>query len=248
MSAKKEQIEDQDQAAFDLVRPGLATVDHGDIGEPVPEDLGGKRARIAAGGDPSATSSEIKKAKLQLPAWKRQEQVLEAFSALGNLTAACESAGVARKTAAHWRRTDALGFANRLENSKSGFGDRLESLAWNLVKKMKPGSNPTLLICLLNATLPAKYRVQTALDPATARDTLSELRQLANSGSALEDRPIDQGAAAVAEAERLLGSKAEPSPGFRPMKAEHWDSGETAESGGNGPDPVDPGPGGEAAI
>ena len=127
MSAKKEQIEDQDQAAFDLVRPGLATVDHGDIGEPVPEDLGGKLARIAAGGDPSATSSEIKKAKLQLPAWKRQEEVLAAFSALGNLTAACESAGVARKTAEHWRRTDALGFAGRLENAKGGFGDRLES-------------------------------------------------------------------------------------------------------------------------
>ena len=106
MSAKedRQQAEDaeQHQAAFELVRPGLATQDRGDIGEPVPEDLGGKLARIAAGEDTSASSAEIKSAKLRLPSWRRQEEVLEAFSALGNLTAACESAGVARKTAEHW--------------------------------------------------------------------------------------------------------------------------------------------------
>ena len=249
MSAKKErELAEDHQAAFDLVRPGLATVDHGDIGEPVPEDLGGKLARIAAGEYISASSAEIKRAKLQLPSWTRQEQVLEAFSALGNLTAACESAGVARKTAEHWRRTDALGFANRLENAKGGFGDRLESLAWDLVKKMKPGANPTLLICLLNATLPMKYRPAVQVDPVAARDTLSELRQLASSGSAAEDQAVDPGAAAVAEAERLLGTRAAPGPGLRPIEAEHWDSGETAESGGTGPEPVDQEPGGEAAI
>ena len=253
MSAKKyqQQAEDaeQQQAAFDLVRPGLATVDHGDIGEPVPEDLGGKLARIAAGGDSSATSAEIKRAKLQLPSWKRQEEVLEAFAALGNLTAACEAAGVSRRTADHWRRVDALGFTGRLENAKAGFGDRLESLAWDLVKKMKPGSNPTLLICLLNATLPLKYRPTVQVDPVAARDTLSELRQLASSGPNDQvDQVQDQAAAAVAEAERLLGSRAEPGPELRPMKAEHWDSGETAESGGNGPEPGDQEPGGEAAI
>ena len=244
MSAKKErELAEDHQAAFDLVRPGLATVDHGDIGEPVPADLGGKLARIAAGEYISASSAEIKRAKLQLPSWTRQEQVLEAFSALGNLTAACESAGVARKTAEHWRRTDALGFANRLENAKGGFGDRLESLAWDLVKKMKPGANPTLLICLLNATLPSKYRVQTALDPATARDTLSELRQLANSGPRDPvDQVEDQGAAAVAEAERLLGTRAEPGPGLRPIEAEHWETGTGADH--QDPDPEPGGPGG----
>ena len=255
MSAKKErELAEDHQAAFDLVRPGLATVDHGDIGEPVPEHLGGKLARIAAGGDSSATSADIKRAKLQLPSWKRQEEVLEAFSALGNLTAACESAGVSRRTADHWRRGDALGFVSRLENAKGGFGDRLESLAWDLVKKMKPGANPTLLICLLNATLPMKYRPAVQVDPVAARDTLSELRQLASSGAAAEDQAVDPGAAAVAEAERLLGTRAAPDPGLRPIEAEHWDTGETSETGGTGPEPVDQEnqedqePGGKAAI
>ena len=246
MRAKKEPEQDgAELAAFELVRPGLATENRGDIGEPLPEDLGQKMARVAAGGDSSASSSEIKKAKLQLPAWARQEEVLRGFEALGNLTAACEAAGVARKTAEHWRRTDALGFAGRLENAKGGFGDRLESLAWDLVKKMKPGSNPTLLICLLNATLPAKYRPAVQIDPAAARDTLSELRQLASSGAAAEDLPEDRGAAAIAEAERLLGTRSTPSPAVRPNEAENWESGTGAEQReqphrGPGPDGPEP--------
>ena len=234
MNAKEEQEHAAEAEAFELVRPGLATVDRGDIGEPPPDDLGTKLAKIAAG-DISATSAEIKSAKLRLPSWRRQEEVLEAFSALGNLTAACEAAGVSRRTAEHWRRVDALGFAGRLEAAKGGFGDRLESLAWNLVKKMKPGSNPTLLICLLNATLPAKYRVQTALDPATARDTLSELRQLASSGPGpMEEGTEDGAAAAVLEAERLIGERAEPGAGVRLPRAEPRSHGGQAQSGSEG--------------
>ena len=225
-----ETSDDATQAAYDLVRPGLATVDHGDIGEPLPANLGQQMAAIAAGGDSSASSAEIKKAKLQLPAWRRQEQVLEAFEALGNLTAACDAAGVARKTAEHWRRTDALGFAGRLELARGGFGDRLESLAWGLVKQMKPGNNPTLLICLLNATLPLKYRPAVHLDPVAARDTLSELRQLA-SAETVEGQPAeDAGARAVAEAERLLGSR---SIGRRNIEAAE-NGQETRGNDGNG--------------
>ena len=151
------------------------------------------------------------------------------------MLAACEAAGVSRRTADHWRRVDALGFTGRLETAKAGFGDRLESLAWDLVKKMKPGSNPTLLICLLNATLPAKYRVQTALDPATARDTLSELRQLANSGPGpTEAGTEDRAAAAVAEAERLLGTRSEPGAGVRLPRAEPRTDGGQGQPGTEG--------------
>ena len=221
-----ESTDDATQAAYDLVRPGLATVDHGDIGEPLPANLGQQLSAIAAGEDSSATSAEIKKAKLQLPSWARQEQVLQGFEALGNLTAACEAAGVSRRTAEHWRRVDALGFAGRLELARGGFGDRLESLAWGLVKQMKPGNNPTLLICLLNATLPLKYRPAVHLDPVAARDTLSELRQLASTGTAEGQVPEDAGARAVAEAERLLGTRSMGRQATGP-------TGETGEDGGD---------------
>ena len=247
MSTKKRADLEQDPAdvaAFELVRPGLATEDRGDVGELRPEDLGQKMARIAAGEDSSATSAEIKRAKLQLPSWRRQEDVLRGFEALGNLTAACESAGVARRTADHWRLKDSLGFAGRLEFAKAGFGDRLEALAWDMVKRMKPGQNPTLLICLLNATLPLKYRPAVQVDPVTARDTLSELRQLASSGPGGPVDPVqDPGAAAVAEAERLLGTRTGPGPGAH---GEGGESGTGAEHQDQEPGPggLEPGPGG----
>lgn len=224
MGAKKYIVPTPDEIdCYELLRPGLATEDRGDVGEPIPESLGDRLAKIAAREDSSATSAEIKRAKLQLPSWKRQQDVLEAFEALGNLTAACEAAGVSRRTADHWRLKDSLGFAGRLEFAKGGFGDRLESLAWNLVKKMKPGSNPTLLICLLNATLPMKYRPAVQVDPTTARDTLAELRELASAGSRqVEVRAEDRATAAVLEAERILGSRVESDPGFRPDEAKTW--------------------------
>ena len=234
------------EAAYNLVRPGLASEDHGDIGEPVPEDLGAQLARIAAGEDSSATSAETKRAKLQLPSWRRQEAVLRGYEALGNLTAACESAGVSRRTADHWRRVDALGFADRLANAQGGFGDRLEALAWDQVQRMKPGQNPTLLICLLNATLPNKYRPAVQVDPVTARDTLAELRRLASTGTAAGDPPDDRGAAAVAEAERLLSTRATPAPGNRAEGGDDGDDGghQGHRDQGLGPDPEESGPGG----
>ena len=237
-TTKQQQDQDRDEAAalaaFELVRPGLATEDRVDVGELRPDDLGQQMASIAAGDVPSASPAEIKRAKLQLPSWKRQEEVLRGYEALGNLTAACEGAGVARRTADHWRLKDALGFAARLEFARGGFGDRLEALAWDMVKRMKPGQNPTLLICLLNATLPLKYRPAVQVDPVAARDTLSELRQLASAGAATEGPIEDPGAAAVAEAERLLGSRTRartvPTPG---------NTGETMADGGD--DGVDQG-------
>ena len=99
-----------------------------------------------------------------------------------------------------------------------------------------------LLLAMLNAKRSHQYRPATALDPVTARDTLSELRQLANSGPGDQvDQVEDQGAAAVAEAERLLGTRAAPGPGLRPIEAEHWGTGTGADHQDQDPEPGGPG-------
>ena len=134
-----------------------------------------------------------------------------------------------------------------MDGEAESFADRLEAVAWDLVKRLKPGNSPMILLAMLNAKRSHQYRPATAVDPVTARDTLSELRQLASSGPHDQVDQVQDQAAAVAEAERLLGSRTEPGPGLRPMKAEHWDSGETAESGGNGPEPGDQEPDGATA-
>ena len=249
MSAKKDQqqAEEMDQqTAFELVRPGLGTEDQD--GELDQDRKPTEGERLQAFVDSSAPSLERKRALLELAMWDRQERFLAAYAACGTITHACEAARVSRRTVNDWRSGDRLGFLARMDGEAESFADRLEAVAWDLVKRLKPGNSPMILLAMLNAKRSHQYRPATAVDPVTARDTLSELRQLASSGpNDQEDHVQDQGALAVAEAERLLGSRAEPGPGLRPMKAEHWDSGETAESGGNGPEPGDQEPDGATA-
>ena len=159
--------------------------------------------------------------------WARQERFLTAYAACGTLTHACQAAGVSRRTVSDWRTADRLGFLARMDGEAESFADRLEAVAWDLVKRLKPGNSPMLLLAMLNAKRSHQYRPAVQVDPVTARDTLSELRQLASSGPGDQvDQVQDQGAAAVAEAERLLGTRAGPGPG---TSAESWKNGTGAE-------------------
>ena len=250
MSAKKDQQQTEDmdqQTAFELVRPGLGDQDQD--GELDQDRKPTEGERLQAFVDSSAPSPERKRALLELAMWDRQERFLAAYAACGTLTHACEAAGVSQRTVRDWRSADRLGFLARMDGSSESFADRLEAVAWDLVKRLKPGNSPMLLLAMLNAKRSHQYRPAVQVDPVTARDTLSELRQLASSGPGGPVDPVqDQGAAAVAEAERLLGTRAAPGPGLRPIEAEHWGTGETAASGGSGPEPADQEPGGEAVI
>ncbi len=218
MSAKKDrqQADDIDQqTAFELVRPGLGTEDQdGELDQHRKPTEG---ERLQAFVDSSAPSLGRKRALLELAMWDRQERFLAAYAACGTITHACEAARVSRRTVNDWRSGDRLGFLARMDCEAESFADRLEAVAWDLVKRLKPGNSPMILLAMLNAKRSHQYRPTTTLDPAMARDTLSELRHLASSGSGgLVDQVQDQGSAAVAEAERLLGAKSESDPRLRP--------------------------------
>ena len=87
------------------------------------------------------------------------------------------------------------------------------------------------------------FRPATVLDEGVGRDTLSALRQLAAAAPSAEDPPEDRGAAAVAEAERLLSTRATPGPRD---SAEDWTDGghQDHRDRDPGPDPEESGPGG----
>jgi hypothetical protein len=217
MSAKRTGSDDQfdaEAAAVALVRAGLGDVDQGDAVDPDRRPTEGERLRRIV--DTSAASPDRKRALLQLQMWERQESFLAAYAACGTVTHAAEAAGVSRRTVNDWRHADRLGFAGRMDASAEGFADRLEALAWSLVRRLRPGQSPILLLAMLNAKRSAQYRPATVVDPVTARDTLAELRQLASANDAADQgRTIDQdqGAAAVAEAERLLADRAQGDQG-----------------------------------
>ena len=239
MGAKRQQDQDQDNAAelaaFELVRPGLGDQDRDGEQDQDRKPTEGERLRAFV--DSSAPSLERKRALLELAMWDRQERFLAAYAACGTITHAAEAAGVSRRTVQDWRTADRLGFLARMDGEAESFADRLEAVAWDLVKRLKPGNSPMILLAMLNAKRSHQYRPATQVDPVTARDTLSELRQLASSGAVAEDRPEDQGAAAIAEAERLLGTRSTPGPGLSPTEAENWTTGTGADQRDQEPEP-----------
>ena len=250
MSTKKQQDLDREHdaelAAFELVRSGLGDQDR-DGDQDQDQDrkpTEGERLRVFV--DSSAPSLERKRALLELSMWARQERFLAAYAACGTITHAAQAAGVSRRTVNDWRSADRLGFLARMDGEAESFADRLEAVAWDLVKRLKPGNSPMLLLAMLNAKRSHQYRPAVQVDPVTARDTLSELRQLASSGPGDQvDQVEDRGAAAVAEAERLLGARAVSEPGGH---GESGENGTDADQQLRGPGPdgqeLDPSGGG----
>ena len=254
MITKKQQDLDREHdaelAAFELVRSGLGDQDRDGDQDQDRKPTEGERLRVFV--DSSAPSLERKRALLELSMWARQERFLAAYAACGTITHAAQAAGVSRRTVNDWRSADRLGFLARMDGEAESFADRLEAVAWDLVKRLKPGNSPMLLLAMLNAKRSHQYRPAVQVDPVTARDTLSELRQLASSGPGDQvDQVEDRGAAAVAEAERLLGARAVPGPGISAEDRENGENGTDAEHQGQqlrGPGPdgqeLDPSGGG----
>ena len=56
------------------------------------------------------------------------------------------------------------------------FGDSLEQLAVDYASKLKPGQNPTMLLGLLNANLPGKWK-RNAVEDDPAREIMVDLRR-----------------------------------------------------------------------
>jgi len=105
-----------------------------------------------------------------------------------------------------------------MDGSAESFADRLEALAIDHCRRLKPGQNPTLILALLNArrasSTYSQFRPAAAVDPLTARETLSELRQLSSSIVGPEG-PDNETAtsSAIAEAEQLIRSRSTATPG-----------------------------------
>ena len=107
----------------------------------------------------------------------RQDVFLKAYEKFGVITRACESIGLHRDTVRKWKTHDWYGFRERFFDSHMVFTESLEELAINRVKVQKPSDNPTLLIALLNANHPDKYRPQSGTTDEAARDLMVEMKK-----------------------------------------------------------------------
>jgi len=133
---------------------------------------------------------------------KTQERFLEQYGRTRTKTTAAKYAGISTEAARLWEVNDTLGFRAKLATASEVFTDRLEQFAIESAFQMKPGQSPLLLITLLNANLPEKYRTGMLERDDTVKNVLSELKQI--SMRQQKNRKVQSETNHVEEAERII--------------------------------------------
>jgi hypothetical protein len=110
---------------------------------------------------------------------KRKAKFLEAYEEYGTVRQACILTNIARNTFAGWQARD-FDFAKEMDLRRQAFGEKLEGIALERVQNPGQGKGgDILLLGLLNANLPSKYRPQFAMSEDTAKDLIIEWRKAA---------------------------------------------------------------------
>ena len=140
--------------------------------------------------------------------WRRQTKYLIAYQETRSKSVAAITSGVTYRTAMKWQKENEFGFTERLEEADLIFCEGLEQLALERVRMQDAKANPVLLITLLNANLPNKYRPTVVMNDDTAKDVLSQLRGMAKDapGSAKEDEVVDD-ESALDQVNKILNEK-----------------------------------------
>ena len=110
---------------------------------------------------------------------KRKEIFLKAYEEHGTIKVACDIAGIVRATYRRWHSED-FDFVRQYDLMKASFAESLEAIALDRVRNPDKGKgSDVLLLGLLNANLPAKYRPQIAVNEDSAKELIIEWRKAA---------------------------------------------------------------------
>jgi hypothetical protein len=88
----------------------------------------------------------------------KQDAFLAAYGESGSKRAACLASNVGRSTVTDWEKNDTHGFKIKMAIATEMFREMLQDMAIGRVQNQKPNDNPVLLITLLNAMWPERYR------------------------------------------------------------------------------------------
>jgi hypothetical protein len=110
---------------------------------------------------------------------KRMDIFLKAYEEWGTIKKSCDIAGITRDAYLRWRIED-LDFVRRFDSVKESFAESLETIALERVRNPDKGKgSDILLLGLLNANMPAKYRPQVAANEDSAKELIFEWRKAA---------------------------------------------------------------------
>ena len=109
---------------------------------------------------------------------QKQEIFLSIYSKGASIASAAKGAGTSRQTVKRWVDGDLFGFREVYENAQSDFKDSLIERAMSRLNEQKASDSPLLLITMLNAYIPERFRPNTLATEEVAKDTIKELRAL----------------------------------------------------------------------
>ena len=125
--------------------------------------------------------------------YRRQSRFLKCYSETRSRSVSAEYAGISYASISKWI-------------ASNYFCEGLEQLALERVKLQDAKSNPVLLITLLNANLPHKYRPTVVMNDDTAKSVLHELRKMAKDTPQTEDTEEEE-VSALEQVNEILHKK-----------------------------------------
>ena len=144
----------------------------------------------------------------------RKELFLKAFREIGTRSGAFRAANISKATYDRWIWVDP-DFMRKVSEAQVEFGEYLEGIALERVKNPdKNRGSDVLLLGLLNANLPTKYRPQFAMSEDSAKDLIIEWRKAAK--EVRREEPKEEGGSLPeplqAEVFEILMKKKEEAP------------------------------------
>ena len=146
----------------------------------------------------------------------RQDLFLISYGKTGTIKSACEASGQDRATIYKWRTEDVQNFKIRFEQANELFREGLQDLALNRIREQKPDGNPVLLITMLNACWPEKYRRDAYRADDGAKELMTEWkkwkkdmekRDKTKAEVKEEIQEIDERTNAIQEVEKMLARR-----------------------------------------
>jgi hypothetical protein len=152
-------------------------------------------------------SIDIKKLSLgKRKTYRKQSKFLRCYSETRSKSVSASYAGISLSSVSNWIRDNYLEFEDRYEEADLAFCEGLEQLALERVRLQDAKSNPVLLIALLNANLPTKYKQSSVPVDETAKGILSELRKLAKETPVVESKKVEE-KSAIDQVNDILSKK-----------------------------------------
>jgi hypothetical protein len=156
--------------------------------------------------EPETAEAFARLSESQKATHETQERFLAGYATGGTTSKGLRAAQpLSRRTVENWRQHDYMGFRARQTMAFRAFCDGLEDKAMELVGDLKVTNSPLLLLALLNANLPEKYRTGAIMSDDTAKDLLASIKELRKTQKVRQPvAMLEDDGDAVDQAERML--------------------------------------------